>query len=316
MTRVAVIGAGAAGLSAARRLTAAGVAVTVFDKGRRPGGRLASRSTVVGNFDPGAQFYRVRSVAPLTEHIASVDGGVARPWVVLDDAQDPDLPPAWIGAPTTNSLAQAWSAGLNVQCGAELVAIEGSAHAWYLRFANEQRLGPFGDVVVTVPAPQALAWLGATAMGQALQSIAFAPCIALMWAPQSEHLPAAAVWPKDPAPGIAWIAREDLKPGREGPPRYIVHAGAGWSAEYLDAPPDDSEAALRRLVADVLELSPSAHYAQTHHWRYARVTEAFGTDCLSSGDGLYYAGDGCLGGRIEAALRSGRAAAEIILSQR
>ena len=43
LERVAVVGAGIAGLAAARRLAAAGVEVTVFDKARRPGGRLATR---------------------------------------------------------------------------------------------------------------------------------------------------------------------------------------------------------------------------------------------------------------------------------
>ena len=40
---IAVIGAGLAGISAARALIAHGHAVTIFDQGRGPGGRLATR---------------------------------------------------------------------------------------------------------------------------------------------------------------------------------------------------------------------------------------------------------------------------------
>jgi predicted NAD/FAD-dependent oxidoreductase len=43
MAHVAIIGAGMAGLSCARRLLAAGVRVDVFEKSRSTGGRLATR---------------------------------------------------------------------------------------------------------------------------------------------------------------------------------------------------------------------------------------------------------------------------------
>ena len=47
----AIIGAGMAGLACATRLAAAGCAVRLFDKGRRPGGRMASKSLSAGGHD-------------------------------------------------------------------------------------------------------------------------------------------------------------------------------------------------------------------------------------------------------------------------
>ena len=69
MTRVAVIGAGPAGLIAARTLVDAGAAVSVFDKGRRPGGRLNTREHGSYQFDHGAQFFTVRDqrISPMLE---------------------------------------------------------------------------------------------------------------------------------------------------------------------------------------------------------------------------------------------------------
>ena len=52
--RVAVIGAGLAGLTAAARIAAGGAAVTVYDKSRGLGGRLATRRSPQGSFDHGA----------------------------------------------------------------------------------------------------------------------------------------------------------------------------------------------------------------------------------------------------------------------
>ncbi|WP_296703062.1 NAD(P)-binding protein [Thiocapsa sp. UBA6158] len=60
--RIAVIGSGMAGLACARRLTEAGHAPVVFDKGRGIGGRLATRRTPEGwQFDHGAQYITTSS---------------------------------------------------------------------------------------------------------------------------------------------------------------------------------------------------------------------------------------------------------------
>ena len=68
--RVAVIGGGITGLTCARALADAGHAVTVFDKGRGVGGRLATRRTDDGlRFDHGAQ------VLPATEGHTAVEHG-------------------------------------------------------------------------------------------------------------------------------------------------------------------------------------------------------------------------------------------------
>ena len=62
----AIIGAGIAGLACARQLQAAGRMVQLFDKGRRPGGRVATRRLDGGlefdrvEFDHGAQYFTVR----------------------------------------------------------------------------------------------------------------------------------------------------------------------------------------------------------------------------------------------------------------
>jgi renalase len=56
-----VVGAGMAGLVAARELSAASRRVVVLDEGSGVGGPMATRRIGDGTFDHGAQFFTVRS---------------------------------------------------------------------------------------------------------------------------------------------------------------------------------------------------------------------------------------------------------------
>lgn len=309
----AVIGAGAAGLAAAQTLQAAGRGVVVFDKGRRPGGRLASRDTAFGSFDHGAQFLRLRDPFWIRAAARWQAAGALAPWPEHDAA---DGTQAWTGQPEMNALARFWAQGQDVRCSHTLREIHRHPGSYELRFDDGSRAGPFAQVLVTAPAPQALAWLGDGPLGAVLRQAVYAPSIALMWAPGAHALPPRTPRALEADSGLALIAREDLKPGRGGVPRYLVQASAEWSAEHLDQPEADLCRHLRGLAARVLEVPADGEHVQVHRWRYARVTRALDRDALEDGAGCFYAGDACLGGRVEAALRSGHAAALRMLAAR
>ena len=57
---IAIIGAGMAGVTCARTLRQAGHKVTIFEKSRGLGGRMATRASAFGSFDHGAQYFTVR----------------------------------------------------------------------------------------------------------------------------------------------------------------------------------------------------------------------------------------------------------------
>ena len=83
MKTIAVIGAGMAGITAARTLMQAGFKVSVFEKSHGPGGRMATRSTPYGSFDHGVQYFTVR---------------------------DPQFLKAITEVPGTQAICRAWSA--------------------------------------------------------------------------------------------------------------------------------------------------------------------------------------------------------------
>lgn len=308
--RCAIVGAGVAGLVAARRLHAAGASVTVFDKGRRAGGRLASRETAFGSFDHGAARLSLRDPLAIGLSQAWRDAALLQAWSALDATTHGA---AWVGAPDMNALARAAAQTIDVRCAHTVREIAGGAGQWSLHFDTQAPEAGFDQVLITTPAPQALAWLGAGPLRAPLAAIRYQPCLSLMWVPAATVLPKLAADQPVLETGLALIAREDLKPGRGGTPRYTVQASAAWSAAHLEWDARAQREALLDLAARWLGLRPGALHADLHRWRYAQVERPAGAPALHDGEGLTFAGDGCLAGGVEGALLSGWAAAGAML---
>ena len=100
-----IIGSGLAGLSAANRLTAQGLSVTVIDKGRGVGGRLAARRIGDAVFDHGAQFFTARSEQFKTCVNQWIKSGVAEQWYQSYPGQ-PNGHPRYRGVPNMVSIAK------------------------------------------------------------------------------------------------------------------------------------------------------------------------------------------------------------------
>lgn len=312
MRSIAVIGAGAAGLAAARRLQPLGHAVTLFDKGRRAGGRIASRETAQGSFDHGAQFLRMAEPDELAMLQRLAEAGHAARWPALKAA---GKPAAWLGQPTMNALAQAWAEGLDLRCSLTVTAIRRSGHRWRLHwsdFDQQTFTAEFDAVLLTVPTPQALALLPDHVDAEPLRAPRYDACWTVLWTPE-QPLPAGPPTAFGaPEGALAWLAREDLKPGRAGPPRLLLQASAAWTQAHLAL---DKDAAAEQLCAEAarrLGHADTAGWKLAHRWLYAFVQQPLGVPALPLAPGLVYASDACLGSRIELAMTAGRAAAELL----
>ncbi len=101
---VVVIGAGLAGLMSAQQLQESGHEVVVLDKGKSPGGRLATRRIGDATLDHGAQFFTVRE-REFEHHVQQwIQAGVVREWCRGFSAQDGH--PRYIGAHGMNGIAK------------------------------------------------------------------------------------------------------------------------------------------------------------------------------------------------------------------
>nr|WP_076069000.1 FAD-dependent oxidoreductase [Sphingomonas montana] len=306
--RVAIIGAGMAGLACAERLRAGGHAVAVFDKGRGPGGRMATRrlDTPLGQVtcDLGAQYFTVRD-PDFTARVAhwATTGVVAR-WPAAGDD-------AWVGTPAMNAPVRAMAEAGDVRFATRIDAIARDGDGWTLH-AGDAVHGGFDAVVVAVPAEQVPAlverWVPAFAdRARATPSL---PCWTVL-AVFDETLAIGDVVKR--AGIIDFAARGGAKPGHGGPEAWAIHATADWSTAHLE----DEPAAVQAAVLDALGgvaggALPTPVATGAHRWRYARSGQV-GCDALWDGAaGLGVCGDWLSGPRVESAWLSGHRLAEVM----
>lgn len=333
---IAILGAGMAGIACARTLVQAGHTVTVFEKSRGFGGRMATRNTVFGSFDHGAQYFTVRD-ARFAQALATVPQTV-RPWSanavrVLDaqghmvEAALPTREPHHVASPGMNALVARWAeplvaAGV-VKLETRVVKIEPDAlkrRAWQLRTTgpqdSQQVFGGFDTVLSAMPAPQLADLLRQSGLAQGWQTqlaqVHTAPCWTLMLAfPQAMQPSLSALGPQWNAARsthhrIAWLARESSKPGREPIERWTVQASPAWSQEHLDDTPERVVDKLCKAFAEVTGIRATPAHAQAHRWLYAQTTAPLGQSHLwDAKTRLGACGDWCLGHRVENAFVSG-----------
>ncbi len=308
---IAIVGAGIAGLACAQRLVASGRPCTLFDKGRRPGGRLSTRrmATLLGEatFDHGAQYFTVRDPAFRARVEAWRDQGLAAPWPAAGHD-------AFVGVPAMDAPVAAIAGALDVRPARRVDALRREAGGW--RLAGEG-IGdePYEAVVVTVPAEQVGALVAPWDAGMAARAAAVRsePCWTLM-AAFAERLPIAADVVKHRG-AIGWATRNNAKPGRSGPEAWVIQAGADWSRAHLEMEPAEATAAVLDAFARAVDIAvPEPMAAAAHRWRYARSGEGGPGPMWNAALGLGACGDWAIGPRVESAWASGHRLAGAMLA--
>lgn len=294
---VLIVGAGICGLAAATSIAKHGLRVTLLDKGRVAGGRLATRRVGLGRADHGAQFFTARSerFAALVETWRN-DGLVFR-WstgwsdgsVLNTAAKDGHARYAVHGG--MNSLAQFLVAqlatqGVRVETQVQATAAAPSADGWQVQ-DDSGRTWRSRSLVLTAPVPQSLALLSAAgvtlpaAQQAVLQAITYAPCLcALCWAEGTVWLPAPGAVQR-PQADIAWIADNQRKGISPYAPIFTLHASPAWSAAHFE---DPDEALLNTFCAALSQWTASgklqSREVQIKRWRYALPTVLHPERCL------------------------------------
>ena len=277
-SRIAIIGAGMAGLSCAGALQEAGYQVTLFEKSRGPSGRMSTRSSASWQCDHGAQYFTARSPEFRAEVSRWEAAGVAAIWsprlqvLAGEHAHQRDAELLrFVGLPKMTAPGRWLAAPLTIEPGHSVKQIRRSAEGWQLETVEAGWLATqFDSVLLAVPAPQAAPLLAPVApeMAALASAARMRGCWALMLQFDSTlALPFDAAFVNQGR--LRWIARDNSKPGRQGPETWLLHATAEWSEARLEDNAKDVEAELVdafRQACTPIDI-PLAQDSSAHRWR-------------------------------------------------
>ena len=309
--RIAIVGAGLAGMTCAEALIGGGAQVALFDKGRSAGGRLPRRraTTPLGEvgFDHGAQYVTARDPGFRAQIEAWSRAGLVAPWTAAGED-------VWVGAPAMNAPLKAMGERLPVRWSTRVGALARETGGWRVQGEALDEAG-FDAVLSALPAEQTAVLLRGPApqIAEVAAATSSAPC----WTVMASFAQRLGVEPdvlKTKGP-VSWAARNSAKSGRAGPESWVIQASPDWSREHLEQAPHDVAAELLALffAAAGLAASPTVFLA-AHRWRYAR-SGAVKSGVLWDQDlRLGACGDWLLGPRVENAWLSGRALAAAVLA--
>lgn len=315
----AIIGAGVAGLSAARKLAEAGATVTLFDKGRVPGGRLSTQQQRDRQFDHGAQYLTPHSRRSAVLFSKWRKAGWIRPWnalaLELPERKKVDTSSWHVAIPSQNSLAEHLAKGLDCQCKVTIVAIETQEDGRYLRDDADQVFGPFDVVLCTCPAEQSTTLLEPFPELQNLAAqVQSRPCQATMVLFEEEVMVdfEAAFLSEGP---LAWVCRDASKPEREEQETWVLHAGDEWSRKNLELAPEKTASLMLSAFAEIVQVElPPVSYCRSHRWRYAVPQSPLALPfCYDDQLKVGVAGDWCSDSNVDSAYWSGFDLASAIL---
>jgi len=321
VTRVAVIGAGLSGLVAARDLSKCSE-VTVFEKSRGFGGRMATRYGAGFEFDHGAQFFTARSPEFKEFLEPLIARGTVACWrarfaelhrdIVTATADWDDAYPHYVGAPRMNAIGRYLADGLTIRQNTTVAQLDPDADGWSLADSDGDALGRFDWVVCAMPAAQTAALLPADSRLRGLAGkVQMRACYSLMLGFENPlPLPwqAALVHGAD----ISWISVNSSKPQRADRFTLVVHSTNAYADANLDMRLPLVQAHLLREVSELIGIDcGQASFCDLQRWRYANVDKQSGPRCLvDAKTRLAGCGDWFHHGRVEAAFLSGLKVAE------
>lgn len=315
---IVIVGAGMAGITAARTLQDMGYGSVVLEKSRGVGGRCATRRAGGAVFDHGAQFFTVREPAFRDVVEGWLARGAAREWTrgfpTIDGITERLGHPRYCGADGMTAMAKAMAAGLDVRREHKVKRVTEARGCWLVEIENQPRLRA-NVLVLTAPVPQSLrlindenTWRLGAALSPLL-GIHYSPCFAAMLlldGPSGIPEPGAA---RVDEGAVGWLADNQRKGISPGAVAVTVHATKPFSEKHRDADPQEIARLLAAEAAPLLKSGIAD--VRGHRWRYSVPSSTLprGFFFVDGRAPLFFAGDAFGGNLVEGAVLSGMAAA-------
>lgn len=316
--KIAVVGAGMAGLTLSQKLINQGFLVDIFDKGRSVGGRMSSRRSEWGYLDHGVQYFTVTN--PLFQKYVAQNEPIVKPWIGKFalwqngklTATEPENS-RYVPTIAMNNLCKNMATGLNIKLQTRILFLEKS-QTWTLIDENEQQYSDYDYVILTAPPMQTIDLLAHhSTITESIRELKMFACYSLMLIPENK-LDLGFDGIEFQHPILGWIALNDSKPLRGEKSGIIIQSNFSWAETNLEQTRDFVGKMLKKAAEESLNIRfNNSLYESIHLWRYAipRQTNNQGY-YLDKYNKIGVCGDWCLNGKVESAFLSGYFLAEEI----
>ena len=323
--RVAIVGAGVAGLAVAWRLRKAGLPVTLFEKTPKPGGRVWTHIQGGYTWDAGAT-----SIAPRGKAIEEV---------ILNELSADDLvrieKPIWVHEALrvhSSDVSHNSTARYTYSTGIAEFAHRLSANADVRFDTPVDEIGRSGDsyivggeefdhVVLTLPLPLTSQLLWTIDEQRPMSNVSYRQCLSVMLgfavAPNDIHYHAI-IDPEQTHP-MTWLSIESEKSPLRAPAggsAMVMQLSARFSKDNFDKSDDF-------IVATALAFTKHLYGEEFGHaeiglvkrWKYSQPENLARFEAVNQpGSKILVASDGLLGGRIEETFECGYRVGELLIN--
>ncbi|MBU3584266.1 FAD-dependent oxidoreductase [Polynucleobacter sp. 15G-AUS-farblos] len=318
--KVAVIGAGIAGLSCAIQLQKMGFGVELFEKSRGPSGRMSTRQGKDWVADHGAQYFTARDPILIAEMSAWIATGIVSLWNpkigIYEGGQwteSTSHEKRFIANPGMNALGKYLAKDLHLHFNQTIDQISPIRNGWQLSSKESGLINTLFDfLIIAIPAPQAAQLT--KSLSKEIQSIFNSVQMDGCWTvmanlDQKSSLAFDAAFINGEI--ISWICRNQSKPHRNSNSNgkdnetWTIHASPSWSQDNIELEATEASA---KLIECAKKLGLDCTHAEisTHRWRYASGSAKPSPECiLILTQNLGFCGDWLNGGRVEGAWLSG-----------
>ena len=315
MINIGIIGAGMAGITCANYLFSKGFEVTVYEKSRGLGGRMATkRINSELSVDHGVQYVNANTPAFKKYLDECISNGYAEHWSPTGmDAQYLNQNNIFVGVPGMNGLLKMNSKKLNIKFSFKVDSIKKLNKKWLVSFEDSELKEQFDLLVFAIPPIQVCQIIqGEEALLQELSIVEIDPCWSLILITRNKL--SCNDYNKFHSNSIASIVYNSSKPKRNKLSNsYIIHSSPNWTKQNLSLEKQEAELKIVNLLEEQLNQKIEIEFLKAHRWLFAQTKAPLGKSFLKNKDNnLFIGGDWCLGANVEAAFNSGLKIAEFI----
>jgi hypothetical protein len=319
-----IVGAGIAGLLAAQQLSRYDVDVTLIEKSRGFGGRMAVKKVGEAVFDSGAQFMTTREIQFRERVETWLAKGEVLPWYT-----GPLKNMRYVGSHGMTTVPNRIGESLSVHLSEHVRKIERKDGHWIVQtepYGKEETREHRAEwLVLTAPVPQCMELLEQSGVELDyddevdLKRVTYLRCLTVMAqlnGPSGMSNPGAMDLNHDI---LRWIGDNSMKGISSVPGTLTIHSSPRFAEANWEIPPEEWAQQMMAAAKPFIR----ADYTEfvTHRWKFSDPVRIFREKhpfrkpyFLDKSLQLGMAGDGFNGPRIEAAGLSGMELASAILS--